>query len=58
MLKSAIVAICLISVFAGANGVQTLSREMCASSDEGLNMKEFNSGESFYLWTTSSVKVA
>jgi len=27
-------------------------------AEECLNLKEFNSGEAFYLWTTSSVKIA
>lgn len=49
--------VCLLAILSAESGAEELSHDV-ASSEEGLNLKEFNSGESFYIWTTSSVKVA
>ena len=57
MVRLMVAVICLLAMLGVESGAEILPHHY-ASSEEGLNLKEFNSGESFYLWTTSSVKVA
>lgn len=47
-----------LNASAGAGFGQILVATNSDCAEECLNVKEFNSGEAFYLWTTSSVKIA
>lgn len=60
-LKKYTIALFLSVLVAGnmsCDAQEFVSYDPYSVDDEGLNIKEFNSGESFYLWTTFSIKVA
>jgi len=60
MKKILVLSLMMFSLSAAAgnemNQILVAANSDCA--DECLNLKEFNSGEAFYIWTTSSVKIA
>lgn len=61
MIKKILVLSLMMLSLNAAAGSESIQISVAVNSDcpeECSNLKEFNSGEAFYIWTTSSVKVA
>ncbi len=59
-IKKSIFSLLVVTFAVGgapSHAKESLTYDPYSVDEEGLNLKEFNSGESFYLWTTFSVKV-